>query len=316
MKERLQKILSRAGVSSRRRAEELMQAGRVRVDGRVVTELGTRVDPKRERVEVDGRRIFEQERIYIVLHKPRAVMSTMSDPEGRKTVADLVRRAGARVVPIGRLDYHTSGALLMTNDGDFAAVIGHPSKGALKTYVAKVSGVVDDAGLERLRASIEIDGRRTQPAKVEVLRVEGDKTWLEVTLTEGRNRQVRRLGEFSGYPVMRLARQSVAGVSVEGLRPGEWRYLTADELSSLRQSYGVPKQVPRAPARAAPARPVGGRSQARIEPARPGRTLPERPRRPAPERAGRPAPERSGGPRGPGAGERAAPTRGRRSPRS
>lgn len=293
MKERLQKILSRAGVSSRRKAEELMQAGRVRVGGKVVTELGTRVDPRTDKVEVDGRRVFEQERVYIVLHKPRGVMSTMSDPEGRKTVADLVRRAGARVVPIGRLDYHTSGALLMTNDGDFAAVIGHPSKGAEKTYVAKVSGVVDAAGLERLRSSIEIDGRRTQPAVVNVLRVEGDKTWLELTLTEGRNRQVRRLGEFAGYPVMRLARQSVAGISVEGLRPGQWRHLTPDELSSLRHTYGVPKRAPRAPA---PARPPAGRSQARQQPPRPAR-------------------ERTSATRGPRAGERAAATRGRRSPR-
>jgi 23S rRNA pseudouridine2605 synthase len=240
--ERLQKLLSRAGVSSRRKAEELIVAGRVRVGGKVVTELGTRVDPN-ERVEVDGRRVQQEDRVYIVLHKPRGVMCTMSDPEGRRTVADLVRGVGARVVPVGRLDYHTSGAILLTNDGDFAAVIGHPSKGAPKTYVAKVMGVVDERGLARWQRSIEVDGRRTQPAQVDILRVEGNKTWLEVTLREGRNRQVRRLGEQAGNMVMRLARESVAGISVEGLKPGQWRYLSADELVALRKAYGVPSRV-------------------------------------------------------------------------
>lgn len=241
--ERLQKVLARAGVASRRKAEELILAGRVRVGGRVVTELGTRVDPERERVELDGKRLIAEQRTYIVLHKPRAVMCTMSDPEGRPTVASLVRGVGARVVPVGRLDFHTSGVLLLTNDGDFAGVLGHPSKEAPKTYVAKVRGVVDDAALARLSESIEIDGRATRPASVRLLRLEGDKSWIEVTLREGRNRQVRRLGETAGFPVLRLVRVSFAGIDAEGLRPGEWRHLSVDELTELKRQFGVPARV-------------------------------------------------------------------------
>lgn len=240
--ERLQKVLARAGVASRRAAEDLIREGRVRVDGRVVRELGTRVGPK-ARVEVDGQRVVAERFVYVLLHKPRGVVSTLRDPEGRPTVRDLLRSVGARVVPVGRLDYHTSGALLCTNDGEFAAKLLHPKGGVPKEYVAKVRGVVDEAGLERWRRSIVIDGRATRPAEVRILRVEGDKTWLSITLYEGRNRQVRRLGEATGFPVMRLARVAHAGITTEGLRPGDWRHLTTDELVELKRHYGVPRRV-------------------------------------------------------------------------
>ena len=167
----------------------------------------------------------------------------MHDPEGRRTVADLVQGVGVRVVPVGRLDYHTSGVLLLSNDGDFSAALGHPRKGAAKVYVAKLRGVVDEAGLGRLGSSIEIDGRTSAPADVHILRVEGDKTWVEMTLVEGRNRQVRRLGDESGHSVLRLVRTSFAGITAEGLRPGEWRYLTVDELTRLKQELGVPQKI-------------------------------------------------------------------------
>ncbi|MFO0570784.1 MAG: pseudouridine synthase [Polyangiaceae bacterium] len=241
--ERLQKVLRSAGVASRRSAEDLIREGRVRVGGRIVTELGTKVDPERDRVELDGKRLIAESRAYVVLHKPREVMCTMRDPEGRKTVADLVRGVGARVVPIGRLDFHTSGVLLLTNDGDFAATLAHPKKGAPKTYVAKVRGSVGDEALARFSDSIEIDGRATRPAAVRILRHEGDKTWIEVTLHEGRNRQVRRLGDIAGHPVLRLVRTTFAGIDAEGLRPGEWRYLSVDELVQLKKTFGVPRRV-------------------------------------------------------------------------
>jgi 23S rRNA pseudouridine2605 synthase len=241
--ERLQKILARAGVASRRHAEELISAGRVRVGGRVITELGVRADPFRDRIEVDGKRIVPEPPAYIVLHKPRGVVSTLRDPEGRRTVAELVRGVSVRVVPIGRLDYHTSGVLLLTNDGEFASVLSHPRSAVAKVYVAKVSGIVDERGLARLEQSIVIEGRPTQPASIKLLRTEGDKTWLQVTLKEGRNRQVRRLGEASGFPVMRLARVTFAGIDAEGLRPGQWRHLTPDELSEIKKLHGVPKRV-------------------------------------------------------------------------
>jgi 23S rRNA pseudouridine2605 synthase len=243
--ERLQKVLARAGIASRRAAEQIILAGRVRVDGRIVRELGTQVD-RRSRVEVDGTKIVAEKLVYIVLHKPRGVVCTMSDPEGRPTIRELIKEAGGRLVPVGRLDFHTSGALICTNDGEFAQGLAHPKREVPKVYVAKVKGTVDDEALEGLRKSIVLDGRPTEPAQVKLLRYEADKTWLEITLREGRNRQVRRLGEATGFPVMRLARISHAGVSSEDLRPGQWRPLSVDELTDLKKDYGVPKKV-RAP---------------------------------------------------------------------
>ena len=259
--ERLQKLLARAGISSRRAAEELIVKGRVSVDGKIIRELGVRADARRQRVEVDGRRIVAEPLVYYILNKPRGVMCTLSDPEGRETIKDLIRGIGARVVPVGRLDYHTSGALLLTNDGEFALKLQHPRGMVPKEYVAKVRGVLNEESVARFAQSIEIDGRRTQPADVRILRLEGDKTWLSITLREGKNRQVRRLGDESGFPVLRLSRLSQAGITTEGLRPGQWRALSRDELTDLKKTYGVPHRVrspepidDRPPARRAPIR--------------------------------------------------------------
>lgn len=264
--ERLQKILARAGVTSRRHAEELILAGRVSVGGRVVTELGSRADPRKERVELDGRAVMPERFVYLVLHKPRGVVCTLRDPDGRPTVAELVRGVSARVVPVGRLDFNTSGVLLMTNDGEFADGLAHPKRAVVKVYVAKVTGAVDDAAVARWSKSIVVDGRATKPAEVKRLRIVSGKTWLEIRLREGRNRQVRRLGEATGFPVMRLARLEFAGITAEGLRPGQWRALSRDELIKLKKAYGVPRRV-RAPDAVAP---VSGR---------PGQRRQQRPRK-------------------------------------
>lgn len=246
-RERLQRILARAGIASRRAAESLITEGRVRVSGVVVTRLGSTADPRTERIEVDGRRISAQPLVYVVFHKPRNVVCTLRDPEGRPTVADYVRQVGVRIVPVGRLDFQTSGTLLLTNDGDFAKRLSHPSHGAPKEYVAKVKGEVDDLALADWEQSIIIEGRATSPAAVRRLRFEEDKTWLSITLREGRNRQVRRLGEATGFRVMRLCRISYAGITCEGLRPGAWRHLTSDELRDLKREFGVPARVRPAP---------------------------------------------------------------------
>ncbi|HET9959929.1 MAG TPA: pseudouridine synthase [Polyangiaceae bacterium] len=241
--ERLQKVLARAGIASRRASEALITEGRVSVDGRIVRELGVRVNARASRIEVDGKRLVAEPLVYIVLHKPRGVMCTLSDPEGRPTVAELLRDVGVRVVPIGRLDFHTSGALLCTNDGDFAGKLLHPRGKVPKEYVAKVRGVVDERALERWRESILIDGRATQPADVHLMRVEGDKSWLSIVLKEGRNRQVRRLGEATGFEVLRLVRVAHAGITAEKVLPGQWRHLTREELKALKQTYGVPHRI-------------------------------------------------------------------------
>ncbi len=250
MKERLQKILAHAGVASRRAAEALITSGKVRVNGRVVSELGTLADAHHDRIEVDGKRIVLEKPLYLVLHKPRGVVSTLHDPEGRPSLAELVREVGARVYPIGRLDFHTSGVLLLTNDGELTDALLHPRRDVPKVYVAKVRGLIALERLEHLRNGVTLDdGEKTKPADVFVLREEGANTWLQITLYEGRNRQIHRMGEAVGHPVLRLARLSFAGVTSERLKPGQLRPLTTDELDKLKKNYLTPYRRARGAAR-------------------------------------------------------------------
>ncbi len=236
--ERLQKVLARAGVASRRASENLILAGRVRVNGRVVTELGTKVDPHKDRVEVDGRRLVAEKPVYYVVHKPREMVTTLDDPEGRATIADLLKEIPERVVPVGRLDYHTSGALLVTNDGDMVDALLRPRSGVPKVYAAKLQGHLDVEELDALRNGVVLDdGYKTKPAEVFVLREERNNTWVHITLTEGKNRQIHRMGDAIGHRVMRLARQSFAGLSVERMRSGEVRELKRDELQQLKKKF-------------------------------------------------------------------------------
>jgi 23S rRNA pseudouridine2605 synthase len=243
--ERLQKVVARAGIASRRAAERLIAEGRVRVNGKIVTELGTRVDAHADRVDVDGRRIVREKPFYVVLHKPRGVVSTVRDPEGRPTVRGLVAGLGARLFPVGRLDFHTSGVLLLTNDGAFCDALLHPRAHVPKVYVVKVAGEMQPPDVRRWQQGVELEDGRTGPAGVRMLRYEHGKTWLEVTLREGRNLQIRRMGEATGFAVMRLSRLSFAGVTSAGLRPGQFRELSRDELTALKEAYGVPARIPK-----------------------------------------------------------------------
>ena len=256
--ERLQKIIAHSGITSRRAAEELIAAGRVRVNGRVVTELGAKADAREDKIEVDGKRLVAEDPIYLVLHKPRGVVSTMSDPEGRPTISDMIQGVDARFYPVGRLDYATSGVLLVTNDGDFANGLLHPRGGVPKTYVLKVQGVMADEDLEPWRTGVQLEDGLTQPTEARIIRREDDKTGLEVTLREGRNQQIRRMGDATGWRVMRLARTTFAGVGSDGLRPGEWRALTGDELLDIRKAFGVPRKVRSAAVRMAMSEELGG----------------------------------------------------------
>jgi 23S rRNA pseudouridine2605 synthase len=224
---RLNAYLARAGVASRRKADDLIKAGRVTVNGEP-GQLNTFVQ-QRDVVQVDGTRVEKQQLTYLLLNKPRDTVTTASDPQGRKTVVELAPRE-TRVVPVGRLDVDTTGALLLTNDGELAHRLAHPRYGVEKTYVVEVEGEPSDATLQQLRSGVELDDGPTAPAKVRRL----TKNILELTIHEGRNRQVKRMLEAVGHPVTRLHRSEYAGLNVEGLDPGRWRELTSDEVERLR----------------------------------------------------------------------------------
>lgn len=237
-KERLQKILARAGVASRRAAERMIGEGRVRVNGRIVTELGTKADAHSDRIDVDNKRVVLEKPAHYVLHKPREVVTTLNDPEGRETIQDLVRTIPERVYPVGRLDYHTSGVLLLTNDGELSDALTRPKRRVPKVYAVKFQGHLTDPDLQALRNGVVLDdGYKTRPAEAFVLREEERNTWVQITLTEGKNRQIHRMGEALGHRVQRLARQSFAGITVEGIRPGEYRPLTTKELEKLQKTF-------------------------------------------------------------------------------
>lgn len=238
--ERLHKVLASAGVCSRRAAERLMEQGRVQVNGQVVTKPGSQVDPFRDSIAVDGKRLprVSQRKVYLILNKPRGYVTTLSDPEGRPTVGDLIRPVRTRVFPVGRLDYNSEGLLLVTNDGDLARGLMHPASGVEKTYTVKVRGQPDSGVLDRLRRGISLDGRRASSSGLRVVKRSGASanSWLEVTVTEGRKHLVRRMLQSVGHPVLKLRRTRYDGVRLGKLASGTFRELTARELAGLRQA--------------------------------------------------------------------------------
>ncbi|MBK9178298.1 MAG: rRNA pseudouridine synthase [Acidimicrobiales bacterium] len=246
--ERLQKVLARAGFGSRRVCDELVADGRVTVDGEKA-EPGRRVDPERDRVAVDGVPVSVRPGlVHYLLNKPRGVVTTASDPQGRPTVLDLVP-AEPRVFPVGRLDYDTEGLLLLTNDGELAHRLTHPRFGVEKEYLAEVVGRPSAAALRALRQGVELDDGRTAPARASLVA----PSQLRITIHEGRNRQVRRMCEAVGHPVVRLVRTRIGPIAERRLRPGSWRLLSHDEVRALEQAAAAPAEVP------APGREPGGR---------------------------------------------------------
>lgn len=270
MQERLQKILSRAGVASRRKAEALVAEGRISVNGVVVTEAGTKADLEGDDVRVDGVRVRgPREQVYLALNKPKGVVSTRRDPARRPTVMDCVPHVPG-LFPIGRLDLTTEGLILLTNDGAFAELVAHPRYEVARVYLAKVHGVPSPETLERLRRGVRVDAERLSVDRVRVLKADNN-AWLEVALHEGKHHEVRRLMQAVGHPVAKLKRLAIGPVTVRGLQPGEFRALTADEIEGLREArqppdLALPKAVQprrhgprRPPAALKPAAPAQGR---------------------------------------------------------
>ncbi|HEY6011610.1 MAG TPA: pseudouridine synthase, partial [Nitrospirota bacterium] len=236
MLERIQKIISAAGVTSRRAAEELITEGRVRLNGQVVTELGTKADASKDHIKVDGKLINpKQPQTYVMLNKPAGFVTTMSDPEGRPTVQDLLKGVKVRVYPVGRLDYNTEGMLLMTNDGDFAHLITHPKHELPKTYLAKLKGVLDEKAIDALETGVFLEDGKTAPAKLKKVRKEEANSWVEITIHEGRKRQVRRMFDRVGRSVIKLKRIKTGSLVLGDLPEGGFRYLTQEEVRGLRE---------------------------------------------------------------------------------
>ena len=239
MEERLQKVLANAGVASRRKCEELILAGKVKVNGKVVTELGTKVDAEKDKIEYNGKQINKVDKyVYILLNKPIGYVTTMNDQFNRDTVMDLVK-VKERVVPVGRLDMYTSGAILPSNDGDFVNKVTHPKHEVEKTYNVTVAGVISNDDVEKLRKGVEIDDDgtpyKTKEAKVKILHIDQDKniSRLQITIHEGKNREVRKMCEAVGKKVIALHRAKIGDISVKDIPLGKWRYLKNYEIKKL-----------------------------------------------------------------------------------
>ena len=242
--ERLQKYLAQAGVASRRASEKLILDGHVRVNGKVIREMGTKVVPGKDQVEVDGKPVvLEEKTVYVLLNKPTGYVTTVKDPQNRLTVMDLIKDIPYRVYPVGRLDFETEGLLLLTNDGELAYRMTHPKFELKKTYVAWVEGAVKEESIRILCDGVVLEDGKTAPAEVKILRREKKKTQVEITIHEGKNRQVRRMLQAVNHPVIMLRRISAGNLKLKGLQTGEYRYLTQDEERVLKNRLGLSQNV-------------------------------------------------------------------------
>lgn len=234
MEERLQKYMAACGVASRRKCEEVILEGRVKVNGAIVSELGYKIDPEKDEVFVDGKKIKKEERkVYIALNKPEGYVCTVKDEKGRETILDLVK-VEERIYPIGRLDYDTSGLILLTNDGDVYNKIIHPREEKNKVYIALIKGILSKKQIEMFEKGIDIGGYITAPAKLKVLETFSDATEVEITIHEGKNRQIRRMCDAIGHSVISLQRIQVGDIKLKDLHKGKWRFLSDEEITYIK----------------------------------------------------------------------------------
>ncbi len=278
MQERLQKIIAHAGYASRREAEAMIREGRITVNGRTVTELGSKADADRDHIKVDGKLITHAEaHRYILIYKPKEVMTTVEDPQGRRTVVDLVRGVRERIYPVGRLDYHSEGLVLLTNDGELAFKVAHPKHGSVKTYNVKVRGIPEERIIEKLSRGITLEGKRTLPCEISPIKTTGKKadegnSWWEVKLREGRTQQIRKMFKAVGHPVQKLRRVAIGPIADPKLLPGVWRELTKHEVKLLTTLKDLPAKAKprprRAPSKKKPAAKSRGKKTTSRAPAR------------------------------------------------
>jgi 23S rRNA pseudouridine2605 synthase len=229
------------GIASRRKAEELIAEGRITVNGRIAT-IGMKADPVKDHIKVGGKLLIKPEpKVYLIFNKPKQVVTSLRDPEGRLTVKDFLRGIKYKIFPVGRLDYDSEGLLLLTNDGDFAHAVLHPSGKIQKTYLVKVKGTPEDAGVERLRRGVKLEDGVTAPAKIKKMRLTENNSWFEMTIHEGRKRQIRRMFETIGHPVLKLKRTRINGIELGDLKSGGYRYLTPEEMSKMKKEILISK---------------------------------------------------------------------------
>ena len=266
---RLQKVIAASGLASRRKAEEWIAQGRVTINGKIVRELGTRIDPERDHVKVDGRHLKAVEPYaYLLLNKPKGIVSTLNDPEGRPTIENLLHGVTLRVFPVGRLDFDTEGLMLLTNHGELAQALLHPRYHVAKVYLAKVKGVLSDEEISRLARGVELEDGMTAPAMIKKVRKAEENSWLEVTIYEGRKHQIKRMFEVVGHPVLKLKRIKFGPLALGDLLPGEFRYLTDREANTLR---GIFKYKQEQQAEGIQPKPIRVDEPVRRTPARPAR---------------------------------------------
>lgn len=239
---RLAKFLAGAGIVSRRKAEEMISQGRVRVNGKIVTLQGTTINPDYDIVELDNQVLETERKAYILLYKPAGYICSLVDPQGRPTVADLLRGLEIRVYPVGRLDYDTSGLLLMTNDGDFANLMTHPRYGIKKKYRAELRGRISRKAIQQLRQGVLLEDGLTAPASVKLIKSDAQTSQVEIEIGEGKKREVRRMCAAVGFPVNKLQRVAIGFLSLRGLKPGRYRFLTPDEVERLKAGAGINKK--------------------------------------------------------------------------
>ena len=300
MEVRLQKVIAASGLASRRKAEEWIAQGRVTINGKIVRELGTRIDPERDHVKVDGRHLKGVEPYaYLLLNKPKGIVSTLNDPEGRPTIENLLHGVTLRLFPVGRLDFDTEGLMLLTNHGELAQALLHPRYHVAKVYLAKVKGVLNDEEINQLARGVKLEDGMTAPAMVKKVRKAEENSWLEVTIYEGRKHQIKRMFEVVGHPVLKLKRIKFGPLVLGDLLPGEFRYLTDREANTLRSIFkykqeqeaaGIPPRPirPQKPLRSGPTHPVRHSRRSAGQPTRSAGKPARPPRRPA-DSLGRPA---------------------------